>query len=315
MTPDTQEAALSDIQILLALYNGVTYLNAQLESLAAQTHGDWTLLVSDDSSGDAGPDMVRNFAAQHSGKVTLIDGPGRGASANFMHLLQQSDPEADYLAFCDQDDVWLPHKLDRAIAALADLPADLPALYCSRTLVCDATLNLLYPSRAPRRALTFRNALVQNVVAGNTIVMNHAAAGLARRAAASSSPVAAHDWWLYQFLTGIGGRVIYDDEPSLHYRQHGGNEIGAHHGLQAGLSRITQVFRGRYRRWNDLNVAALNMLISELTPENRKALDSFAKARRTPLPRRLTYLWQSGAYRQSRLGNAALWVSAMLWRL
>lgn len=312
---DAPEAALSDIQILLALYNGAPYVNAQLESLAAQSHGNWTLLISDDSSADASLAIVRNFAAQHSGKVRVVDGPCQGASANFMHLLRQSDPEVGYLAFCDQDDVWLPQKLDRAVAALADLPQDTPALYCSRTLICDATLRLLYPSRAPRRALTFRNALVQNVVAGNTIVLNHAAASLARRAAATSGPVAVHDWWLYQIVTGIGGRVIHDDEPGLHYRQHGGNEIGAHHGLQAGLTRITQVFKGRYRRWNDMNVAALNMMGPELTPTNRKALDEFARARRTPLPRRLAHLWRSGVYRQSRLGNSALWLSALLGRL
>ncbi len=232
-----------------------------------------------------------------------------------MHLLRQSDPQAAHLAFCDQDDVWLPHKTKRALVALAELQPDQPALYCSRTLVCDATLNLLFPSRAPRRALTFQNALVQNVVAGNTIVLNHAAASLARQAAATSGPVAVHDWWLYQIVTGTGGQVIHDDGPGLHYRQHGGNEIGAHHGLQAGMTRVTQVLKGRYRRWNAMNMAALATFTNDLTPEHRKALHDFSKARHAPLPRRLVHLWRSGAYRQSKLGNFALWLSVFLGRM
>ncbi len=308
--------SLTHTQILLALYNGTPYLNEQLGSIAAQSHTDWCLLVSDDASADAGPAMVRDFATQHAaGLVRMIDGPTAGAANNFMHLLQQSDPQAGHLALCDQDDVWLPHKLDRAITALAKTPSDQPALYCCRTLVCDAALGSQQLSRVPGRALTFRNALVQNVVAGNTIVLNRAAAGLARTAAAKASEIAVHDWWIYQIVTGVGGTVIFDDEPGLLYRQHGSNEIGAHHGAQASISRLTQVLRGRFRRWNDLNVAALSLIAPQFTPEHRQVLEDFARDRRGPLSRRLRALRRSGVYRQSRLGDAALWLSALTGRL
>lgn len=304
---------MAHTQILLALFNGTPYLQEQLDSIAAQSNPSWSLLVSDDASVDASPAMVYKFAAQHNAdQVRLINGPCAGPAANFMHLLRQSDRQAEQLAFCDQDDVWLPLKLERASTALAEISPDQPALYCSRTLVCDATLGSQRLSRAPRRALSFSNALVQNVVAGNTLVLNSAGARLAQEAAAKTSDVAVHDWWLYQIITGMGGTVIFDDEPGVLYRQHGDNAIGAHHGTRASFSRIIQVLGGRFRRWNDANVAALTVVASHLTPEHRQVLNTFSRARCGPLPHRLRALKRSGVYRQSRLGNIALWLSVVV---
>ena len=124
-----------------------------------------------------------------------------------------------------------------------------------------------------------------------------------------------HDWWIYQIITGVGGTVIHDDEPGVLYRQHGGNEIGAHHGIQASISRVTQALRGRFQRWNDINVVPLSQIAPQLTPEHRRVFESFARDRRGPLPHRLRALWRSGVYRQSKLGGAALWLSAVLGRL
>lgn len=307
---------LPHIQILMAVYNGASYLGEQLASIATQDHSDWSLLASDDASTDGSYEVLQGFAAQHDpDRIKMISGPQAGAAANFMHLLQHSDPQADYLAFCDQDDVWLPHKLERAVSHLADHPADDPALYCSPTLVCDASLSNQQLSRPPQRALTFRNALVQNVVAGNTIVVNAAAARFLRNATLDVRSVTMHDWWIYQMITGLGGRIVRDDTPGLLYRQHGGNEIGAHHGLQAGMSRVTQVLQGRFRRWNDMNMTALSAVADQFTPDNQQALSTFASGRQSPLLSRLTALRASGVYRQSLLGDAALWVSAILNRV
>ncbi len=245
----------------------------------------------------------------------MIDGPATGAAANFMHLLRESDPEARHLAFCDQDDVWLPHKIERALAMLAEQPEEIPVLYCSRTLVCNATLQEQCASRMPRRTPSFRNALVQNIVAGNTIVLNETASRLAREEAGRGQTVAVHDWWLYQLITAVGGTVIYDKTPGLLYRQHGANEIGVHTGFHASLWRVAQVLSGRYRRWNELNVAALAQSAAAFTPENRARFEAFAAGRGGSLPRRVIMLGRTGVHRQSRVGNAALWLSALLGRL
>ncbi|MEO0465153.1 MAG: glycosyltransferase family 2 protein [Pseudomonadota bacterium] len=309
------EPVLTQIQILMAVYNGASHLEAQLESLAAQSYPQWSLLVSDDGSTDQSVQILRDFAAKHTGRVDLIAGPCRGSAANFLHLLECADTNAAGIAFCDQDDVWLPDKLARAYASLASIPLDQPALYCSRTLVCDAALNVRYPSRKPQRDLSFRNALVQNVVAGNTLVLNSSALKLARQASKQVTQVAVHDWWLYQLLSGAGSAIIHDEKPSLYYRQHSHNEIGAKIGVRAVFSRAVQVIKGRYQGWNSVNISALDAVEVHLTPENRARLREFKKARHGPLPRRLWHLWRSGVHRQGRLGNIALWVSAFLGRI
>lgn len=258
---------------------------------------------------------MRQFAKSHIGRVRLIQGPARGATANFMHLIRRSDDDTPCLAFCDQDDVWLPHKLEAAMAGLGKLPEEQPALYGSRTLVCDASLQVTLPSKLPTSPLSFRNALVQNVMAGNTIVLNRAAARLAQREAAHDMPLAAHDWWLYQLVTGVGGNVIFDPRPGLLYRQHGQNEIGVHRGPRAAVWRLREVIGGRYSEWNATNADALSRSIDKFTPENRDLLQAFGTGRAGSLPHRLAMLRRTGVYRQGRLGQAALWLSACLRRL
>jgi glycosyltransferase involved in cell wall biosynthesis len=304
------------VTILLALYNGGATLAEQLASLASQTHANWRLIVSDDGSQDTSLATLARFAADlPAPQVRLMMGPARGSAWNFRHMIGALTDRVDHVAFCDQDDVWLPDKLARAVAALARCPADLPALYCSRTVICDAALTGRRPSRLPSRPPAFRNALVQNIAGGNTIVLNPAAARLARQAHRDAGPVVEHDWWLYQVVTGAGGTVVYDPTPSVLYRQHGGNQIGANDTLGACARRLCMVLAGRFQGWNSINIAALEATIHRLTPENRALLAQFAALRLAPLPRRLLLLAQSGLFRQGRGGQAGLWMATILRRI
>ncbi|MDZ4134919.1 MAG: glycosyltransferase, partial [Paracoccaceae bacterium] len=123
-----------EVVILMGLFNAGPLLAPQLESLRRQSHTAWRLIVSDDGSHDAGPALVQAFAQhQPDHDIALIKGPGQGFARNFVHLIRAAGPQVPYAAFSDQDDVWLPQKLARAVAALAELRADRPALYCART--------------------------------------------------------------------------------------------------------------------------------------------------------------------------------------
>lgn len=304
------------VAILLAVHNGGEHLPEQLASIAAQTHRGWVVLASDDGSRDGSRSVLEGFAREHP--LILLDGPCRGASENFLSLLRRLPahrPDARWIAFCDQDDIWLPGKIGRALAALAPLPEDRPALYCSRTWIADAEGRPERLSLPSRRPPSFRNALVQNICRGNTILLNPAASALAVAAAAEVPGVAVHDWWLYQLVTGAGGQVVHDEEPTLLYRQHGGNAIGANNGLAARRKRLRQVLRGDLREWNDANIAALGASAHRLTERNRARLAAFAALRDGPLPRRLLGLARLGLYRQSRATTAALWLAAALRRL
>lgn len=305
------------VYILCATYNGEAYLQEQLDSIASQSHENWKLLVSDDGSTDASRQIISTFMANRP-NVELFDGPNAGGAANFMSLFQRM-PDAsstdDWAAFCDQDDVWLPNKLERGLEALSHVPSDKPALYCSRTWVSDVTLNHRQLSARRPRPAGFKNALVQNIAAGNTILLNPAAVKVLRAAARDCGPVVVHDWWVYQMITGVGGVVVHDDSPTLLYRQHGSNSIGANSGFLARFWRIGMILSGEFRKWNDVNIAALMRCGSLLTPQNQATLSQFAEARAARLPLRIRKFGQLGLYRQTKASTAALWVSTLLGKL
>jgi len=305
--------------ILLAVYNGADGLPAQLDSIAAQDDPDWRLLVSDDGSHDDSDALIAAFAGRMQGRrVVRLTGPGQGAARNFLFLIRQWRahlPPGSLMAFCDQDDVWLTDKLGRGRAALAAVPENVPALYCSRTWITDDRLIGRRLSAKRPHAPGFRNALVQNIASGNTILLNPAAAALVAAAADEVRDVVVHDWWVYLLVTGAGGRVLHDDTPTLLYRQHAGNQIGANDHFRARCKRIRQLLRGDFRDWNARNIAALTASAHRLTTENRRLLEQFAAMRRAPLPARLWQLSRLRLYRQSRPAQVALWLAAVLGRL
>ena len=245
----------------------------------------------------------------------LISGPQNGFAQNFLSLAKAAGPFVPYAAFCDQDDVWMAAKLARALEQLKALPAGRPALYCSRTMVCDSTLRGQNPSPLFRRPAGFSNALVQNIGGGNTMVMNREALDLLQDTLRHAKGIVSHDWWAYQLVSGAGGVVIYDTQPTLFYRQHGQNLVGANNTYLASAARLKYLFEGRFRRWNGANIAALYRVRHWLTPEARRTLKWFAAAREGPVRQRLKSLRRSGVYRQSLRGTAALWLAAIANRL
>ena len=196
------------LMILMALHDAGPYLQPQLQSLLEQTMPDWALLVGDDGARDGSVERVLDFARQHpQHSIEIIPGPRRGFAQNFLNLMRVAGPDVPYVALADHDDVWLPEKLARAVARLEAEGDALPVLYCARTMICDADLRPVAPSPIWRRPFSFANALVQNVAAGNTIVLNRPALDLVQLAAAAAdrAGITAHDWWLYQLIIGAGG--------------------------------------------------------------------------------------------------------------
>ena len=302
------------VTILLASYRGASFIEAQLDSIAAQTHRNWRLIVSDDGSDDGTRDIAADFAARRpAGQVRIIDGPRRGATQNFLHLLSAATD--GMIAFCDQDDVWFPDKLARAVAALSR--QDGPAHYAARTIITDAALVPTTESRHFLRPLGFRNALVQAIMAGNTSVFNAPAAAILRRCApeARARDIESHDWWAYQVTSGAGAALIHDPQPALFYRQHARSVMGRNDTAAAMSQRIAMLLAGDYGGWLAANHAALDAVRSELLPENRLILDRFGAALRQHGPLAACSMAQLGLYRQTGAGTAALFAAAFLGRL
>lgn len=298
------------VAVLLATLDGERFLPPQLDSIAAQSHRNWTMWASDDASADRTRAILDDYRARWSTergaeRIHITAGPARGFVANFLSLACNPRIDADYFAFCDQDDVWEQDKLARALAHLAACDPSRPALYCSRTMLIDETGAPIGFSPRFTRPPGFANALVQSLAGGNTMVFNRSARALLMRTGAAAD-VITHDWWVYLLVSGCGGTVLYDLRPGTRYRQHAHNLIGSNRGWRARLERISMLFRGHFRRAIDLHFNAIAPVMSQLTDENRELLERFRRARAMRLLPRLRELRRCGLYRQTLLGNLGL---------
>jgi len=309
-------AAPPQVAILMAVYNGAEFLPEQLDSLAIQTYKTWRLWVSDDGSTDATLDILGRYRkAWGPDKLRLLPGPRSGFQHNFLKLTANPRIKADYYAWADQDDIWLPSKLDRALKHLLPLGQEQPALYCGRTILTDRRGRDYGLSPVlDRHGLNFTNALMQSVGSGNTMIFNRAA----RELIAGEYPLAliAHDWWAYQVVSGCGGRLIYDREPQVRYRQHGGNLFGSNRGLFNRLSRLRWLLNGALKRNVDVNLLSLQKLSSLLTPDNRRNLETLTTLRRLRNPlQRLSRFRVAGFYRQTALEQTAVYLAVLLGKV
>lgn len=303
------------VAILMCTMQGQHFLAEQLNSIATQTHPSWVVWASDDGSNDFTHDILEYYQAHWSAeRIVIHEGPAEGSMANFLSLTCRADIDADYFAYADQDDIWESDKLERAVAWLETVPPDVPALYGSRTQLVDSRNQHLGYSPLFRRAPSFRNALVQNIAGGNTMVFNRAARDLLRLAGEDVKAVT-HDWWAYMVVTGCGGRVHYDPNPTVRYRQHDNNLIGANQSWAARMQRLWLLVQGRFRRWNEANTESLQSIRHLLTPESRGLLDEFQALRNARLIDRIAGLRRSGLYRQTLLGNLGLYAAALIKRL
>lgn len=222
------------IDILLATYNGAKYLPALFASLTAQSFTDWRIIVRDDGSSDETCTIVSAWAACNPGRTRIVesDRSGLGAMANFNELLQLSD--APYFALCDQDDIWLPHKLETLLASARAVetrfgPAT-PVLVHSDLTVVDDELRPLSQSLwgyrrliRPQRGRVCRGIALQNCVTGCASIGN---AALREMALPIPREAMMHDWWL-ALVASVLGEIAEVEEATVLYRQHGGNAVGA----------------------------------------------------------------------------------------
>lgn len=296
------------VAILMGTRDGAPFLRAQLATIAAQSHRDWRLVASDDGSTDETRAILEAFRAERgAGRVEIREGPCRGFAANFLGLAGDPSIRADFCAFADQDDLWHPDRLARGLARLAPLDPARPALTGGRTRLIDDADRPCGLSPRFRSRPGFGNALVQSIAGGNTMLFNAAAKRLLE--AVPDVEVIAHDWWIYQLVSGAGGTVIYDPEPSVSYRQHAANQIGGNQGIRAKAERLRMLMAGRLAEYTDVNLAALKAAAALLTPEAREKLALLAGLRGMGFWRRIATMRRMGLYRQTPAGTASLWLA------
>jgi glycosyltransferase involved in cell wall biosynthesis len=290
------------VNILLSTYNGARFLQAQLESFSAQHYENWILHWRDDGSTDDSVSMIRSYAeGLPAGRCveSPSSGPHIGAAESFLTLLGEC-ADADAIAFADQDDVWLPRKLQNAVQHIAE-SGDHPVLYCARQFLVDEAL--LGQRRSPlhEAAPGFPACLAQNIATGNTLVMNRAAAALVAGMTPPEHTV--HDWWSYMVVSACGGRIIFDACPQVLYRLHPHNLIGSARSTPArafgAVRRGPGIFMTMMRR----HVDALAAHAAQLTPQARHELRIIQSALQGGVRARIAALRCNGFRRRTAIEN------------
>jgi hypothetical protein len=298
------------IDVLLAVYNGGAFLPALLDSLLAQTEQDFRLLVGDDRSTDRTVAILQDYRGRFGGRLELLPLTERTGTAkrNFARLADAA--EAPYAMLCDQDDVWLPHKiamtLQRAREAEAVCGADTPILVHTDLTVVDDRLNVLHPSfwrfqfiKPERSALN--RLLLQNVVTGCTVLVNRA---LLSRARPIPDAAIMHDWW-FALVASAMGRIEVLNQPTILYRQHGGNDTGAKRWSIARVVQHAATFstgmRVSLEQVQEQAAEFLRRFGEDLAPENRATVSALA-----------TMPSANGLQRRWRLARYGLWKIGVL---
>lgn len=260
---------MDKIQILLATYNGERFLEQQLESIINQTHMNWELIIHDDGSTDKTIDIILRFCNNHPTQIKLLnDGVQlRNAKDNFGHLIKNST--ANYIAFSDQDDIWLPQKLELCIQTLRTAEEEnnsLPIIVHSDLTVVDNKGNLicesLWKMQKTRPIEKYEESiLVNNFVTGCTMLCN-------RRAIENSTPIPPsaimHDWWITLKTLQSGGRVISIDKPLVLYRQHDQNTIGAQSfSIMSKLRTPSRIYEALSRYRNMAHAAGIDLSLAK----------------------------------------------------
>ena len=204
--------------VVMSTYNGAEHLAEQLDSVLAQDAGNLSVLVRDDGSSDGTLGILETY--ERAGEIALVRGENLGVVGSFIDLISRVPADADFIALADQDDVWHPDKLSRALEVLAEKDPVVPQLYCAEYVFCDADMRPQGRSHLNRIGVGFPTMLYENMVSGNTTVINRALADLV--AEAGSEGVYCHDWWLALLATAVG-ELTFDDFACLEYRRTGSN--------------------------------------------------------------------------------------------
>lgn len=248
-----------------------------------QTYKDIKIVVRDDGSTDNSCAIIDDFCKEYPDKIFRATGsPTGSAKQNFACLLEECD--SDYIMFCDQDDVWLPDKVEKTMIAMktAEENTDIPVLVHTDLKVADQNLNIISDSffefqKLTQNDITLPKLLVQNYVTGCTVMINRALKNVCGKV---SDGCIMHDWWL-ALIAVITGKLVCVKEATMLYRQHSNNQVGAKASygfayIKRKLSTINEV-RGNYRATYLQAAALLESYDGILSEEQKKIITAYCE--------------------------------------
>ena len=283
------------VNILMSTYNGQQFLAEQIRSIQDQSYTDWTLFIRDDGSSDNTKEILKDFERQDS-RIHLIDSDksdNLGVIKSF-HKLVNHD-RADYYFFSDQDDVWLPNKLELSLKEAQNYLADLPLMVYMDLKVVNQDLKIMTESMVKSQSHHANTELVQelteNTVTGGVAMINHALAEMWQE----TDDILMHDWYL-ALLASAFGNLVFIDQPGELYRQHSDNVLGA------------RTLSKRFKKWirphilfavywdliKNSQKQARHLLQMPLSQSNRELIEAFVTIMDKPMLERFRILRKYG---------------------
>ena len=283
------------VNILMSTYNGQQFLAEQIRSIQEQSYTDWTLFIRDDGSSDNTKEILKDFEHQDS-RIHLIDSDksdNLGVIKSF-HKLVNHD-RADYYFFSDQDDVWLPNKLELSLKEAQNYLADLPLMVYMDLKVVNQDLEIMTESMVKSQSHHANTELVQelteNTVTGGVAMINHALAEMWQE----TDDILMHDWYL-ALLASAFGNLVFIDQPGELYRQHSDNVLGA------------RTLSKRFKKWirphilfavywdliKNSQKQARHLLQMPLSQSNRELIEAFVTIMDKPMIERFRILRKYG---------------------
>lgn len=283
------------VNILMSTYNGQQFLAEQIRSIQEQSYADWTLFIRDDGSSDNTKEILKDFERQDS-RIHLIDSDksdNLGVIKSF-HKLVNHD-RADYYFFSDQDDVWLPNKLELSLNEAQNYPANLPLMVYMDLKVVNQDLEIMTESMVKSQSHHANTELVQelteNTVTGGVAMINHTLAEMWQE----TDDILMHDWYL-ALLASAFGDLVFIDQPGELYRQHSDNVLGA------------RTLSKRFKKWirphilfavywdliKNSQKQARHLLQMPLSQSNRELIEAFVTIMDKPMLERFRILRKYG---------------------
>lgn len=219
------------VDIIMGTYNGERYIKEQIDSIIKNTWKNWRVWVCDDGSTDKTEEIVKRYEEEYPDKIFWKPNEkNKGAAINFLDGARKAT--GDYVMFCDQDDYWLPNKIEDTLNCMKEAEAQYgdktPITVFTDAIVVDEQLQTIKDSfhkssKLDTSKLDLSHMLMENKMMGCTMLLNRALLEELRK---FPKKVRMHDWWA-GIVAAAYGRIIYLDKPTMLYRQHTNNVVGS----------------------------------------------------------------------------------------